>query len=132
MVNFNEKDHNLTNVAALSKLAGVDTKHEYRIYGLAQEGNPPILFSAQEAAISAEQEKTMTTFLANNGVDAAMEDVEANNKKIYIGIRRDMRENPELCARFVETFVYFLEGRLTIPVDFKLGIQSYKTNVKTQ
>ena len=130
MVNFNEKDINMSQVAKLSKLVGLDTKHEYRVYGLSDEGNPPILFSAQESAISADQEKTMVSFLATNGVDAAMEDVDSSNKKVYIGFRRDLRDNPEMCARFLETFVHFLEGHLDIPIDFKLGIPSFKTNVK--
>lgn len=126
MINFNPKHDNINQIATLSKLVGVETKHEYRVYGLAQEKNPPILFSAQEGCISSEQEKIISSFLGTNGIDSATEDVEANNKKIYIGFRRDMRDNPEVVARLLETFVYYLEGTIDIPTDVKVGIPSFK------
>jgi hypothetical protein len=128
MINFNLKDHNMAVIAKLTKLTGLETKNEYRIYGLSQDGNPPLLFSAQESAISSDKEKVIGSFLAVNGIDFAFEDVEQKNKKIYIGIRRDMRNNAEICANFITTFVYYLEGRLNIPDNFKMnGIESFKT-----
>lgn len=131
MVNFNDQDDNLNAISAASKLNKLETKGEYRVYGLATDGNPPILFSAQESTVNAEQEKAMVGFLTTNGVDAAMEDVKTSDKKVYIGLRRDMRDNIELCANLIQTFIYFLEGRLELPADFKVeGIPSFKTNVK--
>lgn len=126
MVSFNQKDDNMPEIARLSKLAGVDTKNEYRIYGLEQQGNHPVLFSGQESGISAEQEKVLMGFLTANNIDSATEDVESSNKKIFIGIRRDLRDSPEMVARLVETFVWYLEGKLDIPADFKVGIDSFK------
>ena len=131
MVNFNLKDNNMDEIAKLSHLDSIETTNEYRIYGLMQEGNPPILFSAQESVINAVQEKTMISFLTNNGVDAAMEDCSTADKKVYIGLRRDLRDYPELCSNFVQSFVGFLESRLDLPVDFKIhNIPQFKTNIK--
>jgi hypothetical protein len=130
MVNFNKKDDNMEQIANATGMLNLSTKNEYRIYGLANELNPPILFSAQENIVNAEQEKTIAGFLATNGIDCATEDVEANNNKIYIGLRRDVRNNILLASNLIQTFVYFLEGRVELPIDFKVdGIPSFKTNI---
>lgn len=130
-INFNMKDDNMEAIARLTKLCNLETKNEYRIYGLAQDGNPPLLFSAQESIVNAEQEKAMTGFLATNGIDSAMEDRDTNDKKVYIGLRRDVRNNLELASNLIQTFVYYLENRLELPADFKIeNVPSFKTNVK--
>jgi hypothetical protein len=128
MINFNDKDDNMEAVEKYSKLGKLATKNEYRVYGLAQDGNPPFLFSAQESTVNAEQEKAIIGFLKTNAIDCAMEDCETKDKKVYIGLRRDLRDNPELCGNFIQTFVYFLENRLELSADFKIaGIPSFKT-----
>lgn len=131
MINFNEKDDNMLIIARLSKLANLETKNDFRIYGLSNEGNWPILISAQENIVSGEQEKQMADFMKINGIESATEDVKPDCTKIYIGLRRDVREHPELCALLLETFVHFIEGRLELQPDFKVGnIPSFKTNAE--
>ena len=130
-INFNIKDDNMQEIARFSRLSSTETKNQYRVYGLAEEGNPPVLFSAQENVFNAEQEKALTTFLTNNGIASATEDVDTANKKIYIGLRRDLRNNPEFCANLVQTIVWFLEGRLDSPASFKIPnwSGSFKSNI---
>jgi hypothetical protein len=121
MVNFNLKDLNMEAIAKASKLNQLETRNEYRIYGLAQDGNHPVLFSGQESVVNAEQEKTLANFLKTNGIDSAMEDCDTKDRKVYIGLRFDVRQDAELAANLVQTFVYYLEGRLKLPADFKVG-----------
>ena len=121
MINFNTKDDNMREIAKASKLYGFETKHEYRIYGLQQDGNPPVLFSAQENVITSEHEKTLQSWLKTNKIESAIEDCISTDKKVYIGLRRDLRDNIELCAGLIQTVVNFVEGRLEIPVDYKFA-----------
>lgn len=119
MLSFNKKDDNMVEIAKESRLANFITKHEYRIYGLEQDNNSPVLFSALDNIINEEQEKTLIGFLATNGISSLMEDIQPNNNKIYIGLRRDLRDNVKLCAALIKTFVYYLEGKMELPIDFK-------------
>ena len=128
-INVNEKDDNLVEIHREAKFTGMETKNQFRIYGLAQEGNPPVLFSAQEAIINSEQEKAAISFLKSNGIDAEMEEVDTKKRQIYIGLRRDLRQDIKLSALLLQTLVYYFEGRIVdLPPDFKiLGIPEYKT-----
>lgn len=125
-VSFNTKDDNMAEILKESKLGSLLTKHEYRVYGLGFDQNPPLLISAQDSLVTSEQEKTLTTFLKKNRIQIEFEDVNSSDRKIYIGIRRDLRDHVTLCSSLIQTIIYFLEKRLEIPDGYDFGSpQSY-------
>ena len=81
----------------------------------------------KENIINADQEKILITWLKNNGIESAIEDCPPKNRKVYIGLRRDLRDDIKLCFCLLKTIIYFLEGRLDIPLEYKIGdIKNYK------
>jgi hypothetical protein len=130
-ISFNVKDDNMETIRNETKFSNLLTKFEYRIYGLQNDDNPPIKISAQDSLVTSEQEKAITTFLKNSNIQVEFEDCNSNDKKIYIGIRRDIRDHIILSASLIQTIIYFFEGRLELPSDYKIsGIPSFAYNEK--
>ena len=121
-VSFNTNHDNMAEILKESKLGSLLTKNEYRCYGLAQESNnPPLLISAQDSMVTLEQEKFLIAFLKKNRIQMETEDVNSSDKKIYIGIRRDLRDHVGMCAALFQTIIYYLEKRVEIPENFDFG-----------
>ena len=131
MIDFKLNDDCMATIAKLTGMMNKPTKNIFRIYGLAYDGNPPILFSVNETILTQAQEKIMADWLTTNGIDCAVEDTELKNKKIYIGLRRDLRNHHDLCSRLIQTFVNFIEGEIDIDPKFKVeNIPPFKTGVQ--
>ena len=119
---FNSKDDNMNEIRLESKLGNLVSRNQYRIYGLTNEDNPPLLISAQDSLVDSKQEKTLTTFLKKNRIQIEFEDTSSNDRKIYIGVRRDLRDSVTMCSCLIQTIVYYLEKRLdSLPENYEFG-----------
>lgn len=132
MVEFNENDFNLVAVRTETKLGNLTTRYKYRVYGLRQENNPPMLIEYHYNRVDEEFEekvKALTAFLKANGVSLDV-DNHADTKGIDIGVRRDLRavlnknKKPMFVAGIISTAIYCLEGRIDLN-----EIQRYKVSV---
>ena len=133
MVEFNENDFNLVKISSESKLGNLVTRFKYRVYGLKQEGNPPILIEYHYNRVDEgfeERVQALVKFLKTNGGIAMSVYHTANTKGVDIGLRRDLRavlnknDKPMFASGIISTIIYCLEGR----VDLK-ELQRYKVSV---
>ena len=121
MIDFNLNDFNLSKVKVQSKLGNLVTKHEYRVYGLCQANNAPILIQYSFEAFDSIKDKNLTNFLKKNNIKVEIEEIEkSHNNKIFIGLRRDLRSHILLSASILQTIIYFLEGRVDLKEDFTI------------
>lgn len=114
MIQFNQKDENILEIEKLLKIGDFKTVNHYRVYGLKMEDNPPVLLEYEPKQIDAAKLKTLSAFFNGNGINFQFQVVEPNKGKIYIGLRKDLRQELALCAAIVNTIVYFLEGKMKI------------------
>ena len=133
MVEFNENDFNLVKISSESKLSNLVTRFKYRVYGLKQEGNPPILIEYHYNRVDEgfeERVQALVMFLKTNGGIAMKVYYTANTRGVDIGLRRDLRavlnrnDKPMFASGIISTIIYCLEGR----VDLK-ELQRYKVSV---
>jgi hypothetical protein len=122
MIEFNEKDYNLKKIRIDSKLFNLLTTYSYRVYGLLQENNPPVLIEFNSNVVDDkfnEKLKIIDKFFEENQIKCISEDSEDGNK-IFIGLRKDIRKHVILCSSILQTIVYGLENRLVIKKGFKI------------
>lgn len=123
MIEFVEKDFNIVSIKKESKLFNLATQYKYDVYGLRQEGNPPVLIeflpSLGRDNNFVEKLNALVSFLKSNGIEVETHPT-SNNNKIYIGLRRDLRafvnknNKPILSSSILSTIVYCLEGRVDL------------------
>ena len=133
MISFNKQDDKMAEIARSARFFAALTKEDYRIYGLKKNTtNKPILieFSPSSDVYDTIKDNCaiLQKFFAANGIalyfgdlDTSDMDEESTDYKIYIGIRRDIRENVPLAVAILKTIVYFLEGKLVLTATSKLG-----------
>jgi hypothetical protein len=133
MVEFNENDFNLVKISNESKLGNLVTRFKYRVYGLKQEGNPPILIEYHYNRVDEgfeERVQALVKFLKTNGGITLTVNHAVNTKGVDVGLRRDLRavlnknEKPMFASGIISTIIYCLEGR----IDLK-ELQRYKVSV---
>lgn len=112
MINFNHEDDEM---AAIERVAAFkeQTKISYRIHGLRQIGRPQIKIEYDNRYINPAQAEWLVKFFKAKKLECVVKPVdERGNYQLYLGIRRDLRDNHKLCAAIVQTVVYYLEGIL--------------------
>jgi hypothetical protein len=132
MISFNTKDFNILRIKRESKLGNLETRYKYRVYGLRNEGNAPILVSVDEDYISADWFSLIRFFKLNNillSVDYENHESDDKDKGLVsIGLRKDLREQPVLAAAILQAIVYHAEKRLVFK-DFSVpGIPKFEIN----
>ncbi len=138
MISFNKHDDKMKEIAALAHFHSALTKEDYRIYGLKTNGqNPPILIEYSPGSdvageLNAKCNTLMVFFSLHNikiNYDHLKDDREEDSGtdyKVYIGVRRDMRENVQFTAAVLKTIVYYLEDKIKLP-STKIGeIQKFE------
>lgn len=124
MIDFNTKDYNIPAIKRESKLFNLKTVTEFRVYGLAQKyNNPPILLGCNPNSLVIHQHNfsQLKRFFSKRGIPIDMErDRKAEDGKVYIGLRRDLRSHTLLSAAVLQTIVYFLENRLDLDLSFEI------------
>lgn len=122
---FNYNDHNLTKIEREAKLFNFVTKDRYKVYGLADDGNPPIWFTTG-TKVDTSKFTVLTKWLKNNGIDSKVDADEGKNKEVFvprqvsIGMRRDLRTKVIYSACLIQTIVYYLEGKLALRGTYKV------------
>lgn len=132
MVEFNENDFNLPVIRSETKLANLVTRYKYRVYGLRQEGNAPVLVEYRYNRVDEhfeEKLEALKAFLKQHGIILEVwKDVDT--KGIDVGVRKDVRgvlnknKKPMFAAGIVSTIIYCLEGRVDLT-----ELQRYKLSV---
>ena len=132
MIDFNENDFKLTDISREAKLFNLVTRYRYRVYGLRQEENPPILIEYHFDKVDekfGERLKALVEFFKANGISVDSF-AEAETNRVDIGLRRDLRafvnknDKPLFAASILSTIVYSLEGRVDLEQlkQFKLRV----------
>lgn len=124
MITFNTADFNLKRIQKESELADAITKHQYRIYGLKNSGNPLVHMEIPEKFYIKALE--IQKFLAANNIISEISEESTN--EIAIGIRKDLREHVALSTALVQTITYGFEGRVKLSKKYKIpGIPKFAT-----
>lgn len=112
---FFSNDTNLTKIEKTSKLDKFKCTNYYRVYGLAQKDNPPVLISYQTLP-NGKTEGELKRLLKKQGIPVEFEKLKYDN--LTIGLRLDLRWNFGIAAAVANTIVGFLENKLKINDDF--------------
>lgn len=122
MITYNLKDNNIPQIQQITKINGDLLKYNYRIYGLKNEDNPSLLleYNPNIVLISTDKFDFLTHLFNRNKVETSFEILNEERDKIYIGLRRDLREFPEFCSKLLQTIIYYLEGNLKIRKNSKI------------
>lgn len=127
MINFNENDYNISKIKKESKLFNLNTKHDYRVYGLRKaDENPLIFIELQSGSINTTTDKMglLVGFMAKNKIEVEFDFNSENN--IRIGMRKDLREHIVLSSCILQTIIYYIEGKLTLDMKNSLpGIPKF-------
>lgn len=121
-VDFNENDYNVDKVKKHSKLFNLKTKYNYRIYGLRNDGNPPILIKFNDNIVDVNQEavELQNFFQKQNILLSIDNELDSDKKTIHIGLRHDLRSRVSLCSCSLSTIIYAIEKRLKLDEEFKV------------
>jgi hypothetical protein len=123
MIDFNEKDTNLTKVRSESKLFNLVTRYKYRVYGLRQNDNPAVLIEYHYDRVDdkfKEKLEALCEFLKANGIEIDTYSESDNPNRVDIGLRKDLRifvnknDKPMLASSILSTIIYCLEGRIDL------------------
>jgi hypothetical protein len=130
MIYFNQNDFNLPQIKEASKLRTALTKEDYRIYGLRQDDNPPILieYCTCHDAVSDLTIKCakIEKFFKRNGLQVMVDsfdredDDEPIDFKVYIGLRKDIRADIALSSAILQTIIYSLDDRITLDDNYTI------------
>ena len=124
MITYVQNDFNLPQIEAVNGVFNfIKTQVPYSVYGLTQKNNPPVLFT-QNCNVQPRNDKlqVIIDWLKTQGIES---DVEAPNYddesvRIYIGLRKDVRENIEFSAALIRTIVTFFEDALELTPESKI------------
>ena len=133
MIYFNKADDQMLDIKAKLNFHNQLTKEDFRVYGLRQADNPPILveFSDGSDVFKTIGEKctVLEKFFAYNGIIMKRDILEWDDQddqdrvdyKIYIGIRRDIRENLPLTCAILKTIILYIDDKIELTATTKLG-----------
>lgn len=122
-INYNQKDENVKQIEKSNKLNDFKLKYNYRVYGLKQAGNPPVLIElVRGVSLDETKLRNAAQFFINKGIRAEYRLINEGKHHVYLGIRRDVRDKVDLCNKIVTTLVYAVENN----VDLTKGIRKVK------
>lgn len=139
MIEFIQNDTNLTKIQRESKLFNFVTRYKYRVYGLRQQDNPPVLIEYHYDKVDEhfdEKLDAIVEFCKSNGIQVDTYN-EAETNRVDIGLRKDIRlivnknKKPLLAASLLSSIIYALEGRTDIEQLKKYKITSMPTLTST-
>lgn len=114
-------DTNCSKIEKASGLKDFKTENYYRIYGLRQEDNPPILLEIKDVPKDKDI-AILRRMLARNGIQL-IHQPEKWGHSISIGIRYDLRCHVALAAGAVNMIIGYLEGKMTFGALTALGFK---------
>jgi len=123
MIDFNQNDFNLMKIRHETKFGNLTTRQKYRIYGLRQQENPPILIEynddCEDTDEFTERLDALVKYFKSNGIEVETFDG-SESERIDIGLRKDLRgivnkhDQPLFASSILSTIVYCLEGRIDL------------------
>ena len=135
MIEFIQNDTNLTKIQRESKLFNLVTRYKYRVYGLRQDNNPPVLIEYHYDKVDehfGEKLDAVVKFLKANNIQVDTYN-EAETNRVEVGLRKDLRlvvnknKKPLLAASLISSIIYALEGRTDLEQLKKYKIISMPT-----
>ena len=134
MIEFNEKDFQLTRIRREAKLGNLQTKNPFRVYGLVTKGNPLVHISYNYDTVADEFDeniKHLKAWFKKNSIELEVESG-GGTPKVCVGLRRDLRDHILLCSAILSMIIYALEDRLNLDANYEVeGIPSFP-NAKGQ
>jgi hypothetical protein len=118
-------DAHLTKIEKLSKLDRFRCPTYYRVYGLKQENNPPMLISYQKMP-EFKTTKEIRNLLKRYGIPVEFEELKFDS--FTIGLRKDLREHEFLAAAAINCLVGYLENKVAIFNASDLGFKRINKN----
>lgn len=113
MIKFKDNDYHIPVIRKASGLDNITTRNYYRVFGLKDKGNAPILVVYNPDMFSYDTtEVLLREFFKNNKIDAEFRVDQKSN--LWIGLRKDVRKNTKLAVSILKTIIYYMEGRLKI------------------
>lgn len=115
-ISFNTDGHNIEAIQAESRLANMLTKYRYLVYGLVDDGDSePIMIKAGRQVPLPALQGLQALFVFNHApMSISHFKKPRSDFKVYIGLRRDLRDQIALCGAILQTIVYSVEGRTVI------------------
>lgn len=137
MITFNREDDNIADIEKLINIP--TTKYNYRVFGMVQDDSPPIgiRYNMDEMKCSLIENplrKTIKKYNLSYPNTDSDGDKERNpqldfehhdDKTLAIALRRDIRENKELCAEIIKEFISNFERLSFQPTETKSRINSF-------
>lgn len=120
MINFNTNDYNMDKIEKLARINKFKTDYDYRIYGLRdEEKNPLVLiefnYDMLDGEITDYHRNVLTKFFNINGISLKFNDLsKEEDKKVWLGIKYDLRKDVTISANIVQTIIYFLQGKINL------------------
>lgn len=125
MISINQKDERLPEISKEGNL-NFDTAHNYRIYGLKQEGNPPILVEYTSDDIAIKKLQLIKGFFKTNKIKMEFAKLNEGKHDCYIGLRPDVRAEMKVAIAALRTIIYTLENRLELKKTQKVKTPAFK------
>jgi hypothetical protein len=126
-INWNPGDFSLDSIRKDSKLFNLLTRNTYKVYGLTKvKSNNPIDISYYASTVSLPDLKILVKLFQNNGIkiSIASNDIDAKDC-VYIGLRRDVRDDIVLAGTLLQIIIYYFENRLVIDSSYKMPTIPY-------
>ena len=113
MITFNTKDFNIPELVQGSGFTTTSkVRYNYRLYGLSKENNPAILIEVRTGVgLTQARFQSLIDLFNNNKVSCKFAITEKGKNHIYVGFRRDLRDNIR-CLKVLKTIIYELENKL--------------------
>lgn len=128
IIEFNEKDFQITRIKREAKLHNLQTKQPYRVYGLKIKGSPVVHVSYNYDNVPEgfdENIAKLAGFFKHNGLEFKWESG-SGTPKVCIGLRRDLRDHVVLSAALLSTIIYGLEDRVALTENYRInGIPAF-------
>ena len=123
-------DEKMYEIKRFSKVQNLKTIYDYRIYGLKNEQNPPILieYNYNLFPFGFIEEQRLTKFFKKNGIKIEFKnDKYVNRQLVSIGIRNDLRKSTNLCCCIIQSIIFYLENKTDLLEESPIpGIQRFQ------
>jgi hypothetical protein len=106
-------DYNCQPIEKFSGIGNLKTSRYYRVYGLRQEENPPVLLEFKTLP-EGKDFPTIKKILKRNGIESMHIIEKYDTDSISIGLRKDLRNHISLSAAIVNTIIGYLEGKMNL------------------
>jgi len=132
MITINKSDYNLKKILEVSELEDLETPATYHIYGVKDKSpNRAVTVTFDSGTHSKLYDFTfmISSFFQRNGISLLYDTAHFDDSSVIkIGLRKDLRQHPELCANLVKTIVFAGESKIkTRDFNYRMRIPKMPT-----